>query len=185
MHGSIRTTLNVRIEFRALLAGGSQQQDSGDSIRSFRASSSETNGSFNCPLKRVHHLRGMSQNLGCVSEGAKAGLSLDQQAQRPNQPSFHIEAKRSSPPGPVLLRLVNCSFPAVWGFGRDRHCGAEESVDRHEPTRRRRSGQTTERYLGCKQRFRDAVNDRIGLEPDRRDFRRSRTAARLSITNLA
>jgi len=26
--------------------------------------------------------------------------------------------------------------------------------------------QTTERYLGCKQRFRDAVNDRIGLEPD-------------------
>jgi integrase len=28
------------------------------------------------------------------------------------------------------------------------------------------SVQTTERYLGCKQRFRDAVNDRIGLEPD-------------------
>ena len=26
--------------------------------------------------------------------------------------------------------------------------------------------QTTERYLGCKQRFRDAVNDHIGLEPD-------------------
>jgi hypothetical protein len=26
--------------------------------------------------------------------------------------------------------------------------------------------QTTERYLGCKQRFRNAVNDRIGLEPD-------------------
>ena len=25
--------------------------------------------------------------------------------------------------------------------------------------------QTTERYLGCKQRFRDAVNDHIGLEP--------------------
>ena len=25
---------------------------------------------------------------------------------------------------------------------------------------------TTERYLGCKQRFRNAVNDRIGLEPD-------------------
>src|SRR6266852_2638696 len=26
--------------------------------------------------------------------------------------------------------------------------------------------QTTERYLGCKQRFRDAVNDHIGLDPD-------------------
>lgn len=27
--------------------------------------------------------------------------------------------------------------------------------------------QTTERYLGCKQRIRDAVNDRIGIEPKR------------------
>jgi integrase len=26
--------------------------------------------------------------------------------------------------------------------------------------------QTTERYLGCKQRFCDAVNDHIGMEPD-------------------
>ncbi len=26
--------------------------------------------------------------------------------------------------------------------------------------------QTTEQYLGCKQRFRNAVNDHIGLEPD-------------------
>jgi site-specific recombinase XerD len=26
--------------------------------------------------------------------------------------------------------------------------------------------QTTERYLGCKQRFREAVNDHIGLERD-------------------
>jgi Phage integrase family len=26
--------------------------------------------------------------------------------------------------------------------------------------------QTTERYLGCKQRFQGAVNDHIGLEPD-------------------
>jgi len=26
--------------------------------------------------------------------------------------------------------------------------------------------QTTERYLGCKQRFHYAVNDHIGLEPD-------------------
>jgi integrase len=28
------------------------------------------------------------------------------------------------------------------------------------------SVQTTERYLGCKQRLRNAVNDRIGIEPD-------------------
>jgi site-specific recombinase XerD len=28
------------------------------------------------------------------------------------------------------------------------------------------SVQTTERYLGCKQRFRNAVNDHIGLEPE-------------------
>jgi site-specific recombinase XerD len=28
------------------------------------------------------------------------------------------------------------------------------------------SVQTTERYLGCEQRFHNAVNDRIGLEPD-------------------
>jgi integrase len=29
------------------------------------------------------------------------------------------------------------------------------------------SVQTTERYLGCKQRLPEAVNDHIGLEPDR------------------
>ena len=28
------------------------------------------------------------------------------------------------------------------------------------------SFQTTERYLGCKQRIRSAVNDRIGIEPN-------------------
>jgi hypothetical protein len=26
--------------------------------------------------------------------------------------------------------------------------------------------QTTERYLGCKQRIRSAVNDRIGIQPN-------------------
>jgi hypothetical protein len=26
--------------------------------------------------------------------------------------------------------------------------------------------QTTERYLGCKQKLRIAVNDRLGIEPD-------------------
>ena len=29
------------------------------------------------------------------------------------------------------------------------------------------SVQTTEKYLGCKQRFREAVNDQIGIEPNR------------------
>ena len=28
--------------------------------------------------------------------------------------------------------------------------------------------QTTERYLGCKQKLWDAVNDRLGIEPDAR-----------------
>ena len=28
------------------------------------------------------------------------------------------------------------------------------------------SVQTTERYLGCKQKLRDAANDHIGLEPE-------------------
>jgi hypothetical protein len=28
------------------------------------------------------------------------------------------------------------------------------------------SVQATERYLGCKQRLKNAVNDRIGIEPD-------------------
>ena len=31
------------------------------------------------------------------------------------------------------------------------------------------SVQTTEKYLGCKQRLRGAVNDRIGIEPDSRN----------------
>jgi integrase len=30
------------------------------------------------------------------------------------------------------------------------------------------SVQTTERYLGCKQRISNAVNDRIGIQPKRR-----------------
>ena len=31
--------------------------------------------------------------------------------------------------------------------------------------------QTTERYLGCKQKLRVAVNDRLGIEPEWREFR--------------
>ena len=47
------------------------------------------------------------------------------------------------------------------------------------------SVQTTERYLGCKQRFRNAVNDRIGLEPDPSDLHRFHPASRHFVTNLA
>jgi len=48
--------------------------------------------------------------------------------------------------------------------------------------------QTTERYLGSKQRFREAVNDHIGLEPDASSLsglRRIVTASRLPGTNPA
>lgn len=40
-----------------------------------------------------------------------------------------------------------------WGVGADSVFVGHVSV------------QTTERCLGCKQRFRNAVNDRIGMEP--------------------
>ena len=38
------------------------------------------------------------------------------------------------------------------------------------------SVQTTERYLGCKQRLREAVNDRIGIEPTTDSSRRGRSS---------
>jgi hypothetical protein len=46
------------------------------------------------------------------------------------------------------------------------------------------SVQTTERYLGCKQRFRNAVNDRIGLEPNSPDTQ-ERPACLPSPANLS
>lgn len=46
------------------------------------------------------------------------------------------------------------------------------------------SVQTTERYLGCMQRFHDAVNDRLGIEPDLQNSRRIRRTCRLVRTNL-
>ena len=39
--------------------------------------------------------------------------------------------------------------------------------------------QTTERYLGCKQKLQNAVNDRLGIEPDeKRTSDRERLGAR-------
>jgi len=47
------------------------------------------------------------------------------------------------------------------------------------------SVQTTERYLGCKQRLRNAVNDRIGLEPANSWWPLGRALDRLRVPNLA
>lgn len=46
------------------------------------------------------------------------------------------------------------------------------------------SVQTTERYLGCKQRLRDAVNEKSASNRLRRE-RRNRHAGRLLVRNLA
>ena len=46
------------------------------------------------------------------------------------------------------------------------------------------SVQTAERYLGCKQRIRSAVNDRIGIAPRRTLMLRSPSAPRLVLRNL-
>ncbi len=48
-------------------------------------------------------------------------------------------------PGSVMNQEVNSS--------RSNFCSAHVSV------------QTTEKYLGCKRRLREAVNDRLGIEP--------------------
>jgi hypothetical protein len=56
----------------------------------------------------------------------------------------HLESRQLTP-GTINLRL-----------GAVRRLAYEAAV----------SVQTTERYLGCKQRIRSAVNDRIGIEPN-------------------
>jgi hypothetical protein len=56
----------------------------------------------------------------------------------------HLESRQLTP-GTINLRL-----------GAARRLAYEAAV----------SVQTTERYLGCKQRIRSAVNDRIGIEPN-------------------
>jgi hypothetical protein len=40
-------------------------------------------------------------------------------------------------------------------------------ADRRERMLGHVSVQTTEKYLGCKQRLKGAVNDRIGIEPEK------------------
>ena len=85
-------------------------------------------------------------------------------------------------------KIAQCAFSpkVIWGVVKDacKRCGLE-TVAPHDLRRTcarlcheaggeleqiqfllgHVSVQTTERYLGCKQRLRNAVNDRIGLEP--------------------
>jgi integrase len=86
-----------------------------------------------------------------------------------------------------LFRRVNKNGKAVWHVVRE--YAGKAGIERLAPHDLRRtcarlchaaggeleqiqfllghvSIQTTERYLGCKQRIRGAVNDRIGIEPE-------------------
>ena len=52
----------------------------------------------------------------------------------------------------VAARALGCAPPRAVSWNRSSFCLEHVSEE------------TTERYLGCKQRLRDAVNDKIGLE---------------------
>jgi integrase len=65
----------------------------------------------------------------------------------------------------------NCGLPSVAPHGLRRTCArlchqAGGELEQIQFLLGHVSIQTTERYLGCKQRFQNAVNDHIGLEPD-------------------
>jgi integrase len=67
--------------------------------------------------------------------------------------------------------LQSCGLPSVAPHDLRRTCArlchqAGGELDQIQFLLGHVSTQTTERYLGCKQRFHDAVNDHIGLEPD-------------------
>jgi len=73
--------------------------------------------------------------------------------------------------GVVKEKAKDCEIPALAPHDLRRTCGrlchqAGGELEQIQFLLGRVSVQTTERYLGCKQRFRNAVNDRIGLEPD-------------------
>lgn len=85
--------------------------------------------------------------------------------------------------GVVKQKARNCETPALAPRDLRRTCArlchqAGGELEQIQFLLGHVSVQTTERYLGCKQRFRNAVNDRIGLEPGGVDLRRSHPAGR-------
>ncbi len=73
--------------------------------------------------------------------------------------------------GVVKKKAKECELPSLAPHDLRRTCArlchqAGGELEQIQFLLRHVSVQTTERYLGCKQRFRNAVNDRIGLEPD-------------------
>lgn len=78
--------------------------------------------------------------------------------------------------GVVKDKAASCEFPSLAPHDLRRTCArlchqAGGELEQIQFLLGHVSVQTTERYLGCKQRFRYAVNDRIGLEPDQSETR--------------
>ena len=87
--------------------------------------------------------------------------------------SFSCEGTGFSPKviwGVVKQKALDCEIPSLAPHDLRRTCArlchqAGGELEQIQFLLGHVSVQTTERYLGCKQRFRNAVNDRIGLEP--------------------
>jgi integrase len=70
----------------------------------------------------------------------------------------------------VTSACHNCGLPGVAPHDLRRTCArlchdAGGEIEQIQYLLGHESVQTTERYIGCKQRIRNAVNHRIGLEP--------------------
>ncbi len=70
----------------------------------------------------------------------------------------------------VTSACIQCGLPGVAPHDLRRTCArlfhnAGGEIEQIQYLLGHESVQTTERYIGCKQRLRNAVNDRIGLEP--------------------
>jgi integrase len=79
------------------------------------------------------------------------------------QPESHL--------GVVKDACAKCAMPGVAPHDLRRTCArlcheAGGELEQIQFLLGHVSVETTERYLGCKQRVRNAVNDRIGIEPD-------------------
>jgi hypothetical protein len=111
---------------------------------------------------------------GRLRDGANLAVS-------PPERSFDASAGRERP-GAMASRnrrsgMLSGCMPPNWGWaglhrmifaGRVLVCATGAGGELEQQIRfllGHVSVQTTERYLGCKQRFRGAVNDRIGIEP--------------------